>query len=161
MAVSRIETHAAGCPRRPRRRKRGFTVLEATVALGILAVGMLALLAVQARAMHQARYARHVSQAATIARDQMEFLRWLAWEDAQLQPTAWTPNPPAQVQATVQTADGELLEQTYNLEWRIVADPVNANLRQVDVRVTWVERDAPANAPPRRYAISGIRHDDP
>jgi type II secretory pathway pseudopilin PulG len=159
--AGRKTSGSIAAPPARRRRAGGFNLIEATIALAMLAVGMLALLAVQARAMHQARWARHVSQAATIARDQMEFLRWLSWDDGQLQPTAWTPDPPAQIQANVQTPDGVLLEQAYNLEWRIVADPVDANLRQVDVRVTWVEADASPGAPVRRFAISGIRHDDP
>jgi hypothetical protein len=50
---------------------------------------------------------------------------------------------------------------TYNVSYRVTNDALDTNLRLVDVRVTWTEMNAPAGAPPRRYAMSTIRHDDP
>jgi hypothetical protein len=49
---------------------------------------------------------------------------------------------------------------TYSVSYRVTND-ADPNLRLVDVRVTWTEMNAPAGAPPRRYAMSTIRHDDP
>ena len=49
----------------------------------------------------------------------------------------------------------------YNVSYRITNDAIDPNLRLVDVRVNWTEMNAPPGAPPRRYAMSTIRHDDP
>jgi Tfp pilus assembly protein PilV len=136
-----------------------MTLLEVMIALAILAVGLLAMLAMQVSAMRSGKYGRHTTQAAQVARDQMEFLHRLDWADAAVQPTAWTPPAPSIV--TVQSAAGDQVEMTYNVSYRVTNDALDTNLRLVDVRVTWTEMNAPAGAPPRRYAMSTIRHDDP
>ena len=61
---------------------------------------------------------------------------------------------------TVDSAAGQRQEKTYNVSYRIIND-ADPNLRLMDVRVTWTELNAPPGAPPRRYAMSTIRHDDP
>ena len=136
-----------------------MTLLEVMIALAVLAVGLLAMLAVQVSAMRSGKYGRHTTQAAQLARDQMELLHRLEWADPQMAPTAWTAPVPTPV--TVQSAGGPQQEMIYNVSYRITNDAVDPNLRLVDVRVTWTEMNAPAGAPPRRYAMSTIRHDDP
>jgi hypothetical protein len=135
-----------------------MTILEVMIALGVLALGLLAMLAMQVSAMRSGKYGRHTTQAAQLARDQMEFLHRLDWADAAVQPTGWTPLVPIAV--TVDSAAGQQQEMVYNVSYR-VANDANPNLRLVDVRVTWTEMNAPPGAPPRRYAMSTIRHDDP
>lgn len=143
--------------RRGRRTVAGMTLLEVMIALAILAAGLLAMLAMQISAMRGGRAGRDVTEAARIAQDQMELLHRVDWTDPQMNPTAWT--VPTVVNGAV-TGAGPALAQAYNLSWRIqaTADP---NLRLVDVRVTWQEPNQPPGAPPRRYAVSTARHNDP
>jgi hypothetical protein len=142
-----------------------MTLLEVMIALGVLALGLLAMLAMQVGAMRGGRYGRHTTEAAQLARDQMEYLHRLDWGDAEVQPTAWTA-PTFLGQAgpwtvLVEAGGGQQEEMTYNLSYRVTNDALDTNLRLVDVRVTWVEGNAPPGAPPRRYAMSTIRHNDP
>lgn len=146
-------------PHAPARRRQGLTLLEVMISLSILAFGLLAMLAMQASALKQGRYGRHTTLAAQVARDQMELLQRVPWADARIQPTAWT--APAAVPVTVQTPTGNVQEQAFNVSWRITQDPADANLRLLDVRVLWTEPQQPPNAPPRRYAMSSVRHNDP
>jgi len=136
-----------------------MTLLEVMIALAVLALGLLAMLAMQVAAMRSGKYGRHTTEAAQLARDQMELLHRLDWTDPLALPTAWT--APAATPVTVQSAAGDQQEMVYNVSYRIRSDATDANLRLVDVRVTWTEMNAPPGAPPRRYAISTIRHDDP
>ena len=129
------------------------------IALSILAVGLLAMLAVQISALRQGRMGRHVTQAAQVARDAMELLQRVDWTDPRLAPTAWTALQP--VTTVVQSAGGPAQEQVFNVQWRITNDVADANLRLLDVRVLWNESGQGAAAPPRRYAMSSIRHNDP
>jgi Tfp pilus assembly protein PilV len=136
-----------------------MTLIEVMIALGVLAIGLLAMLAMQVSAMRGGKYGRHTTQAAQLARDQMEFLHRLDWGDPLIAPTAWT--APAPTTVVVQSAGGPQQEMTYNMSYRVTSDAIDSNLRLVDVRITWTEMNAPAGAPPRRYAMSTIRHDDP
>ena len=136
-----------------------MTILEVMIALAILAVGLLAMLAMQVSAMRGGKYGRHTTEAAQLARDQMEFLHRLDWGDPLIAPTAWTAPVPTPV--IVQSAGGPQQEMIYNVSYRVTNDAIDPNLRLVDVRVNWTEMNAPPGAPPRRYAMSTIRHDDP
>jgi type IV pilus assembly protein PilV len=146
------------------RHSGGMTLLEVMIALGVLALGLLAMLAMQISAMRGGSYGRHTTEAAQLARDQMEYLHRLDWDDPNIQPTAWTvdflgdPNPQT---VEVESAGGPQEQMTYNVSYQVTNDALDANLRLVDVRVTWTEMNAQAGAPPRRYAMSTIRHDDP
>jgi type IV pilus modification protein PilV len=141
-----------------------MTLIEVMIALAVLAVGLLAMLAMQVSAMRSGKYGRHTTQAAQLARDQMEFLHRLDWTDAAVQPTGWTVDfmgSAAPETVEVESAGGPQQEMTYTVSYRVTNDATDPNLRLLDVRVTWTEMNAPAGAPPRRYAMSTIRHDDP
>lgn len=144
---------------RPRRATGGFTLLEAMVALSILAVGLLAMLAVQVTSLRQGNWGRHTTVAAQVARDQMELLARLPWADPRVQPTAgWTAAVPVPI--AVQSPAGVSQQQIFNLQWRITAAAFDPSLRLIDVRVLWNEAEARAGAI-RRFALSSIKHDDP
>jgi type IV pilus assembly protein PilV len=145
--------------KRGERRSGGMTILEVMIALAILAIGLLAMLAMQVSAMRSGKYGRHTTQASQLGRLQMEFLHRLDWADALVQPTGWT--PPVATVISVDSASGSLEEMVYNTSYRVTAGPPTSFLRLVDVRITWTEMNAPPGAPPRRYAMSTIRHDDP
>lgn len=141
----------------PARGSEAFTLIEVMVSLGVLAVGLLAMLAMQVSAMQAGRTGRDVTEAARIAQDQMEFLHRIAWDDPDAQPTAWTATTTVQGLVSGPGAPGG---QPYDVQWRIQAtgDP---NLRLLDVRVTWTDPNQSPGAPLRRYAVSGLRHNDP
>ena len=152
-------TRRTGPIRSRRRGEGGLTLLEVMISLSILAVGLLAMLAMQASALKQGRYGRHTTIGAQVARDQMELLKRVPWNDPRIQPTGWT--APVAVPVVVQTPNGNIQEQVFNVSRRVVQDPADTNLRSIDVRVTWTEASMPINAPPRRYAMSSVRHNDP
>lgn len=140
------------------RRRAAFTLIESLMALTILAVGLLAMLGLQLQSLRQAQWGRHGTQAAAIAQDQLETFNRLDWSDTALQPTAWT--TPVAVNTTVQSSQGDQQEQTFNVSWRITTDASDANLRHIDVRVTWRETEQNTATPDRRYAISSIRYNN-
>ena len=146
---------------RRQRGDEGLTLLEVMISMVILAIGLIGLLVMQIMAMKSGRVGRHVTDAARIAQDQMELLNRQPWAATAL--TGWTPVPAAVVTGVADTNDAAALAvaQNYALDWRITAFPGDPNLRQLDVRVTWTEPGDPVGAPPRRYAVSSVRHDDP
>jgi type IV pilus assembly protein PilV len=139
-------------PKRRARRsgsREGFTLIEVLLALVILAVGLLSMAAMQLHAMHFGQSGRHSTQAALIARNQMEQLQVMPW--AGIAPTGgWTPDQ--QSDTVVQGPDGNETEQSYALRWRIT-DLVVGETRALDVQVQWNEPDRPN----RLHTISSVR----
>lgn len=141
-------------PRRPSRApaRAGFTLIEITIALGVFAVGMLGLAAMQLHAMRSGSSGRHATQAAVIAQTQMEQLQRLRWTDADLADTAGAFTAPVTQTNTVQ-GDPNQVEMTYAVDWR-VADVEPGWTRSIDVRVTWDEE----NRPNRTIVLSSLRY---
>ena len=127
-------------PHDGRRRCRGFTLVEALIALALLAIGTAALMALQVRLRLVVDDIRHQEQALRLARNELERWRWrpdgpvpsLTWEgpatefklDAQSAP--WhEPMPPGSLPAGG-PADG------------LMADV--PPLRAVHLRVHWTDR---------------------
>lgn len=135
-----------------RRTRRGFSMIEMMFALAILAGGLLAMLTAQIQALKQGKYGRHTTEAAQIARDQMELLLRLPWTDGAVQPTAWT--APAPVTLDFQNEQGAVLQQQFDLSYRVTTAAFDANVRTIDIEVQWVEADADPAAPPRRYVLT-------
>lgn len=142
----------------PRRRtRRGFSMIEMLFALVILAGGLLAMLTAQISALKQGKYGRHTTEAAQIARDEMERLLRLPWDDADVQPTAWTAADP--VTLSFQNDQGEAVQQTFNLSYRIATAGFDPNVRIIDVDVQWNEPDADPAAPARRFVLTSNKND--
>lgn len=140
--------------RRRRGEERGFSLLEVLIALSILAVGLLAMAAMQIHALKYGRSGRHTSDAALVARNEMERLQRLDFDDPQVQPTGgWT--LPTQVDRNVEAPGGTEIEQSYQRRSRIV-DVVAGDVRSIDVQVTWAE----PNRPNRNFTISSLKLDE-
>lgn len=131
-----------------RRRHGGFTLIEVFVALTLLGIGLLSLAALQITALDYGSRGRHMTQAAAIAENYIEQLQRRRWTN--LAPTGgWT--APVVENNNIQ-AGGTVVEQSYNVSWRI-ADLVVGQTRTIDVRVQWDEEGRPN----RRYGLSSIR----
>jgi prepilin-type N-terminal cleavage/methylation domain-containing protein len=142
---------------RTRDRSEGFTLIEVVVAMGILATGLLAVSAAQLYAMRGGRSGRHTTDAAEIAQSQVETFQRMDWANAGLAATGgWTAPaaPTTAVYGAVQTPGVPVVEQTYQISWRIVN--VGTYLKTIDVRVTWNE----PNRPGRSYSVTTMRHND-
>lgn len=152
---------------RPHRRIRargGFTLIEVVIASAILAVGLLAVAAMQIQALRQSAKGRDLSSAASIARDQLEVVQRMPW--ANVAPTAWAAPPwinvagfPAgtvPILVDAQSAGVPRTQQSYAVEWRVQNVAGQPDLRAVDVRVTWQEPDRPNHT----YTLSTLRWND-
>jgi prepilin-type N-terminal cleavage/methylation domain-containing protein len=136
--------------RRPRRssrprRRAGFTLLEALIAMSILGVGLLALAAMQLFAMRGGESGRRTTEASAIAQDRMERLERVTWSHPDLAPSGgWKP-------ADTESSPGQSGVE-YTVTWR-VSDVVAGSTRSIDVLVTWDEPQWGS----RSLAISSMR----
>jgi hypothetical protein len=149
-----MEVSAAG------RRTGGVTLIEVMIASVLLAFGLLAMLALQYQAMRGSQVGRHYTVASQLARDRMEWLNRLDWDDMPVT-AGWVAD--AALDSGVLNESGAVTtEQSFSREYRVSDDPLgDPEIRQVDVRVTWYEaNDPPAPAPPRRrYAVTSLRYE--
>jgi prepilin-type N-terminal cleavage/methylation domain-containing protein len=138
------------------RARGGFTLVEVMLAVVLLAIGVLAMLALQMNAMRGSQLGRHYTEASQVARDTIEGILQADWDDIPL--SGWS--VPVDRPITVQIeGEPDSVTQVYQVSQRISAsgDP---DMRLVDVRVTWFEPNDDPNEPPRRrYAISSARFD--
>ena len=144
----------------PKRGRGGFTLVETMVAMVIVAFGLIAMLAMMTAAMAGGRVGKHGTDAARIARDQLEAFHRLPWNHPDLQPTGGFDVQP-DVIANVEYAGAAQQEMTYGMSWRITNHPTDPSIRLVDVVVSWQEGDDLANAPIRRVAMSSARFNNP
>ena len=139
----------------------GFSLLEVTIAMTILAIGLLGMLSMQLHAMSATSTGRHVSEAARIGLDQLETLKYQSWVSTA--PTAWivpvvvTGAEAVAAPAMVAGAPA-IAPQRFNVSWRISAVAGLVDARQIDVRVTWREAGDNAAMPLRRYAVSSFKY---
>ena len=63
------------------RARGGFTLVEVMLAVVLLAIGVLAMLALQMNAMRGSQLGRHYTEASQVARDTMEALLNADWDD--------------------------------------------------------------------------------
>ena len=132
-----------------RRGRGGFTLLEVTIAIGVFAIGMLGLSAMQLHALRSGGSGRHSTQAAAIAQSQMEQLERLRWTDLVTTGGAFT--APVTVDNLVQANTTES-EMSYAVSWRITDVRVGWT-RSIDVRVSWDEPQRPN----RSVVLSSLR----
>lgn len=126
-------------------------MLELTIAMAILAFGLLGIAAAQMQAISQGSRGRHTSTAATIAQQQYEQILRMPYSSANLAVTAGYVAVPwinlgggfalGDLPTLVTDGDGTTsTEHLYNVTYRVTADTGgNVDLRELDLRVTWTE----------------------
>jgi type IV pilus assembly protein PilV len=121
-----------------RRRDGGLSLLEVMIAMGVLAVGLLALAAMQLHSLRQGTVGRNTTMAMTIAQDQLEQFLTIPFTHTSLTAAAGWKTPITVTRA----ADGGPTGagQTYSVDWR-VTNVVTDWMKTVEVRVTWDEQD--------------------
>jgi len=125
---------------------KGFTLIEVLIALGIFAIGMLAVASLQVSANLKSRKAAEVTQASAIASDQMEELMALNFDHGDLDPA--NPPPPKY--------DGK-----YKIEWTVKDSDLNADgasdAKTIELSVKW--NNLLSNNYQRKLEITFIKHD--
>lgn len=138
-------------PSRAARLRGGFTLIEVMISLAVLAFGLLTLAVMQLQAIRQGGAGRHTSDAAAIARSNLEQVHRLPWTAlTTVEGGGWS-NPNWAGASTTVTNDvvapgggGTATERSYTVQWRV--DDVGAApvcLRDVQVQVSWTEEDRP------------------
>ena len=94
-----------------------------------------------------------------IARDQMERLVRLPWDDADVQPTALDGARAGHAQPS-RTTRARWCSSSSTSPIAITTAPFNADVRMIDVDVQWNEADADPAAPPRRFVLSTNKNNE-
>jgi len=124
------------------RRRRGFSLLEAVVALGILSVGVLAIAASATTALKYAQRSRSLTQAMYLAEQQIETFAAMTGPGVLGMLAAPTyPNDPANP-IDPDPLDPDLT--SFNRSWTIQQDTPEAGTMTLTVQVTWVDASGAA-----------------
>jgi len=145
--------------KRLRSRQQGVTLIEAVVAVGVMAFGMLALVGVQATLHGSSDLARQRTEAMRIAQETMEGYRGYAALDG----TAGPGNDYAEIVPVARAAFGAAsspydgrLNTTFSLTVTAPNVANSARMKPVAVTVDWTDRNNQFQAVELRSLISGV-----
>jgi type IV pilus assembly protein PilV len=144
-------------PRCKARVARGFTLIEVMISATILAVGLLALAGMQVSAIRGGKQGRHTTEAAAAARSQLEQFDRMPWTSLNATGGWVAPTPVNNPSNTVQSTAGLLVEEPYNLQWRIT-DVVAGATKNIDVQVTWTDN---TNGQLKTLVLSTTKYNGP
>jgi type IV pilus assembly protein PilV len=105
--------------------RKGFTLAEVLIGLVILAVGILALAAMQITSIKGGYFSSHVTQATIFAQDKLEGLKNLSYKDSDL--------------SSGQHNEGILPGTVFSRQYNIVEDAGNS-MKTITVTVQWTDR---------------------
>jgi len=124
--------------------QRGYSLIEVLIALGIFAIGFLAVASMQVGANLGTRNACEVSEASALAANQMENLILAPFDSGDLDPAA---NPH-------QVSNGK-----YIIEWSVADSDLNADgsddAKTVQLSVSWTR----LGGTQRTVELAFVRHD--
>ena len=134
--------------RRRSRRESGFTILETTIALGILSVGILGVAASLLTSMKFSRRSRSMTQAMYLAEQQMEIFHLMPAADveAMVGTTADGNNP-----IDPDPNDGDAT--TFNRSWTIALDDAEVDVNRMTLNVVWTD----AKGIPRTVSLESLK----
>ncbi len=151
---------------RRKRIARGFTLIEVMISATILAVGLLALAGMQVSAIRGGKQGRHTTEAAAAARSLLEQFDRMPWTSLNAtggwvqvgDPDAGpAPTPVSNPGNTIQSTAGVVVEEPYNLQWRIT-DLVVGQTKSIDVQVTWTDN---TNGQLKTLVLSTMKYNGP
>lgn len=119
-----------------RRSRRGFTLIEAMVALGILAVGVLGTTVGHIYAVRNSSDSRHQSVAMRLAEEQLEIMTIMSGDDVKDMVTA--PGYPNDPSNPIDPDPGDGANMEFNRSWTITPDSPEARVISITVAVNWV-----------------------
>lgn len=111
----------------------GFTLLEVVVSMLLLAIGLLALMALQIRAVRSNSFSNCLTMASSFARNQVETLRADSEAD-------WDSVADGTFTDTVPDIDSETGEtrRVFTRQWEIETDS-SGQMRNISVTVSWTQ----------------------
>jgi len=123
--------------KQPTRRDSGFSLLESLVAMGILAIGVLAMAAAMATALKYTRQSRALTEAMYLAEQQIESFASMtsAGVEAMLADGAYTNDPLNPIDPDPN--DGDMM--TFNRRSMIQTDTPEAGTMILTVQVDWID----------------------
>ena len=128
----------------------GFTLIELMVSLVVLAFGILGFLSLQGQAVQGRVFAREMSRATFVAQSNMEELLSMDFSHALL--SAGT-HPTSGEGGTDALGTGTLVRTktlgnfNYFTYWKVTS--VNADIKTIEMRVTWQDKDPGRISPPK------------
>ena len=130
----------------------GFSLIEVTIAIGILSFGLMALAVMQLEALSQGAAGKHSVDAAAVGRTYLEQAHRVPWTVLDTAEAAGSyTNPgwigaPATYDVNIDMPGGATAtEHSYSIQWAVTDVGSGTCLRDVEVRVSWLEPNL--NAP--------------
>jgi prepilin-type N-terminal cleavage/methylation domain-containing protein len=107
------------------RKTKGFTLIEVAAGLIILAMGLLAIAAMQITSTKGNHFSSHVTQATIFAQDKLEYLKNLSYRDSDL--------------SSGQHNEGILPGTVFSRQYTVTEDGGNS-IKTITVTVQWADR---------------------
>ena len=105
--------------------REGFTLTEILIGLVILAIGILAITAMQITSTKGGYFSKNVTRATIIAQDKLEYLKNLSYRDSDL--------------SSGQHSEGAISGTIFSRQCTIVEDAGNS-MKTITVTVQWTDR---------------------
>ncbi len=140
-----MDSVTIGSSSKARRHSTGFSLLEVMIAFVILAVGILAMTAMQVEALRQGGAGRHTTDAAAVGRTYLEQAQRLPFAAVDgVKGTGWLVPAWAGARSSYDTAvanpgGATAIEHTYNVLWRVSSVAATTCILDVEMQVTWLE----------------------
>jgi len=117
-------------------KQNGFSILELLIAIGIFSTCLLAVYGIFPMATKAVVQGENVFLANQVAKNEMEFLKTLSWDELSMENTAVTERPPTVLTIT---SNGITHTTTFNSSIRIeplAEDP--DNIKTARVQISWI-----------------------
>ena len=147
--------------------KKGFTLIEVLIALTILAIGLLGVALMQVTSISGNTFSREMSVATELGQDMLEQLRTLRYTSSTTDNALLGGNHPDNTDVAdglaVGVGNANIIDERgltvgpliYTRTWRVTDGTPAANMKAIDVTVTWTEKGAAATI--RSITITGVK----